>query len=381
MAVRFATLASLALMMAACAGAFDPGSQVFRCSSHTDCSTGFTCDPARRVCLQAAGGLTDTGGGSLPDFGPGGDPGFPGLDPGGPTFDPGGSWDPGGGGWDPGGVPWDDLPSAPDVFPDDSNHTDEDWYGELPPTCGDGACNGGEDTWTCPQDCEVYYDEYCNGEDDDHDGYTDEGTTEAGGHCDDGNPCTRDYCHGVSQCSNVPEPTCTSVVPIRTYCQSCSNSSECKGEKEACAFEGGINFCAPSCAGSHSQDCPPGSFCGTDRLGDRVCLVSSGECCYGPHCRTCAYSADCLGHGKCESGHCRCTTDADCTGKATGMLCNTNTSRCVPAPCAACAFPNPSCSYIDGGYRCTECSQDQQEKCQANQQKCDVDTGYCVAAP
>ncbi len=359
MAARILPTSALLLVATACAGSFDPAVRSFRCDTAADCSAGYTCHPVSKVCVPSGGAVNDTGG-------PGND-----IPP---------PWEQDQGTADPGGPEPSDGSFPPDPIDDPADSTDMDypWPEELPSTCGDGFCNGDETSASCPADC-GYEGEICDGEDDDHDGYTDEGTAEPGGHCDDGDSCTVDTCNGFAGCAHAPDPSCGLLPKGDTTCQRCLNDAHCMGENEVCAVVDGVGYCAPGCT-LEGTYCHHKSTCTTDDNAKLYCPYREGDgCCYGPYCDSCVNDIECLGFGICSSGECKCFADQECTDEARGMVCNTNTNRCVLSSCRDCSFPTPACNMVGGTPDCHECAANHRERCEGHGMDCDVNAGRCVA--
>lgn len=162
-----------------------------------------------------------------------------------------------------------------------------------------GSCNGqrvclADGLSDC--DAAVPEEEFCDGLDNDCNGYVDEGT------CDDGNDCTEDSCAGVEGCVNEPldGTECKDGDPcsVADHCESgvcvgapvqCNDDNPCT--EDVCTAQGGCEH--PAVAGP----CDDGEVC---TVGDQ-CLA--GQCAGTPV-------------------SCDCQSDADCAALEDGDLCN-----------------------------------------------------------
>jgi len=140
----------------------------------------------------------------------------------------------------------------------------------TPSCCGDGVCQGVEDTANCAKDCAI--------------------PCAADADCDDGDPCTIDACTG-GVCVNTPidcydADACTFDHCVAGVCEydavlcddgdpcsvdSCDPAIGCRNEFPACGVSDGC--CAPDCTPSTDADCP----CG----GKNASCSSGNDCCSG----------------------------------------------------------------------------------------------------
>jgi N-acetylneuraminic acid mutarotase len=207
--------------------------------------------------------------------------------------------------------------------------------------------------------------ETCNGLDDDCDGEIDEGGNAL---CDDGNPCTDEFCNGSEGCVSRPnlqpcddDNPCTAADTCRSGAclgkpqtgTSCDDGNACTTQ-DACA--------AGECAGGPALVCEDGNLCTDD-----ACDPATGCIVLGPHtCNdlnvctddSCDPARGCMftpNTNACDDGS-YCTHDETCQG-----------GRCLPQtipcddhnPCTDDICNSWGCSHLfnsapcNDGYECT----------------------------
>jgi hypothetical protein len=216
-------------------------------------------------------------------------------------------------------------------------------------TCGDAACEVGEDCSSCPADCGCGCGESCMGGKCkftacDERVCGDDGCDGSCGDCDEGEVCSNGAC--VSE----DLPYCGDEVCDETEdCASCHQDCGCGcGEScvdAACAFtacagrECGDDGCDGSCG-----DCPPNNICDNGRC---VWLDGCGNeaCEPGEHCGNCPADCGCGCGETCYEDTCKFTAclNRDCGDDGCGGSCGTceisdecanacdALGRCVPA--------------------------------------------------
>ncbi len=229
--------------------------------------------------------------------------------------------------------------------------------------------------------------ETCNGEDDDCDGQTDEGS------CDDKNACTQDVCDGKGGCKHTPQ-----------------NGTACDADGSACTP---ADVCqAGTCTAGPALNCNDNNPCTTDSCdlakgcthtaGDGVpceddnpCTVGdvcqAGQCQGGP-AKTCAAPDGCqtavcdLQTGKCKYGNAAdttpcddglpCTTADACAGgacKGVAKLCDDGNpcTQDLCEPKTGCAAASQGAIACDDGNACTSGDTCQGGQCTGKAQSCD----------
>ncbi|MBI5608201.1 MAG: hypothetical protein HY902_04920 [Deltaproteobacteria bacterium] len=155
--------------------------------------------------------------------------------------------------------------------------------------CGNGKCDAGESTSSCPSDCKIPNQTVCGN-----------GTCESG---ESASSCPSDCKTNVAVCGNGT-------------CESGESASNCPSDCET--------TCTPKCSGKYCGD--------SDSCGGKC----SGPCTNGGTCtssKTCTAPKPVCGNGKCESGETSASCASDCGGgggQCGNLVCESgeNTSNC-----------------------------------------------------
>jgi subtilisin family serine protease len=163
--------------------------------------------------------------------------------------------------------------------------------------CGDGTCEGSEDTSSCGVDCAACT---VDGDCSDGDSCTIDSCSEGfcsndPMDCDDSDACTNDTCSGGS-CSYTPVDcddgdACTF--------DSCDSVTGCANDFPACSSVSD-GCCGPGCDSGNDVDCPS-AVCGNGVCegSGEDCFSCSADCrCAGPACDACCGDGVCGGRGE-----------------------------------------------------------------------------------
>ncbi len=206
------------------------------------------------------------------------------------------------------------------------------------PFCGDGSCNGSEDCSSCPVDCGVC--PYC-------------GDGLCSNEEDDCITCVPDcgvcpYC-GDGNCDYPGGEECTNCVPDCGPCPYCGDGRcDWAGVENCSNCASDCGACAPSC-GDGNCDLIQAENCSTCPEDCGACIYcGDGLCSGGEDCTTCV--ADCGTCSTCGDGRCNyretcsnCPTDCGPCGAACGDgTCNgSETCLSCPGDCGPCPPPPP----------------------------------------
>ena len=260
-----------------------------------------------------------------------------------------------------------------------------------PAVCPDGACNGGEDQCSCPQDCgspPAAETSCADGLDEDCDGLTD---------CDDGD-CTGDpacvcvvngVCEAGEDCDNCPADCFSGTgascgngiceIADGEDCRSCPD--DCNGKQNG---RPSGRFCCGDGDGQNPADCND-AICTSDGFactdvpavgsccGDTVCEGSED----GFNCEVdCGPPAFC-GDTFCDPGEDQCSCATDCgVPPASEAVCDDGVDEdcdgstdCNDSDCAAdpaCQDPCDNDGVCEPGEDCDNCSNDCDSKTNGN---------------
>ena len=171
--------------------------------------------------------------------------------------------------------------------------------------------------------------------------------------CEDGNPCTNDFCDAKKGCGSVPN-----AAP-------CSDNSSCT-EGDACKV--GV------CTAGSAKNCDDGNPCTTDLCDpNKGCIgVSNADSCSDGN--VCTENDGCFG-GKCQAGKFKvcadgnpCTDDAcdpgsGCAYAPNSSTCNDNDACTLVDACKAGACIGSNAANCDDGNPCTDDSCDKVSSC------------------
>ncbi len=221
---------------------------------------------------------------------------------------------------------------------------------------GVGTCAGtqvcaGEDGWVCnaPQPSQ----EVCDYKDNDCDGQTDEGFTDASGnytsdaHCGACNvSCAGAVANGSALCSTAKSPpqcvvaACDPgflklndyqcVAGVSTVCQACSSDANCLFEGSKCLALADGKFCTQPCGSV--DDCPGGYDCeAVAGAASKQCVPSTGSC-------------SCDGTNLTLQRGCSKTFQGSATKPAYTCA---GVEKCTPGGWASCELPADVCDGLD----------------------------------
>jgi hypothetical protein len=225
--------------------------------------------------------------------------------------------------------------------------------------------------------------EECNGVDDDCDGDVDEPTAQGGNLinlCDDGNECTQDICGGEAGCSytELDSGECKDgdACTVGDHCE----AGECVGQLVDCDDGNPCteDWCNPAggCAhGNSDEECDDGNACTVaDRCSDGLCSGYALNCDCEADADCAAFEDDNLCNGTLlcskEALPYQCEVDPGTVVECeplTGEAAKCNAAKCDPASGSCIAVPVADGTLCDDGNPCTVTESCVAGECQGGQ--------------
>jgi uncharacterized repeat protein (TIGR01451 family)/MYXO-CTERM domain-containing protein len=210
-------------------------------------------------------------------------------------------------------------------------------------------------------------------------------------------------CRGMNGNGCPTGESCTSMTSLIGACVNCLVDADCGGLTSGIVCNAGSHTCQPGCRGMMlGNGCPTGDVCTSPNATIGACVQCttdadcggpmSGTVCNGatqtcqPGCRGmngngCAAGQACTSLDSTIGNCVQCTTDADCGGVMSGIVCDAATSQCKPGcrgmngnGCPA----GDTCTSLDSTIgTCVQCAKDADCGGPTSGTVCDAATSQC----